>query len=284
MHGEHRIRAEQGAALRGGDQGAAGDPRPRGPRRRPGRRPGRQRRPRADDRSSSPRSALAPAARAVRGRALARRRTPTVGGDPGRAILIEAKRPRAGHRDGRRRRASWIGVRTRRYAYVEHYELRTATPRGGLRRRRSARASWSTASSTTSSCDPLPAREPPRGPAVTRRRERRSRRRWLGCGPAAAPGCLLDVAVPASWRGADGSSRRPARPIQGLMFDIDAALRTLVEQEGSDLHVKVPAPPMTRVHGELAPIPGAEPLEARGHRARAAPDPHRPAPAGGVRA
>jgi twitching motility protein PilT len=46
------------------------------------------------------------------------------------------------------------------------------------------------------------------------------------------------------------------------MFDIDAALRTLVEQEGSDLHVKVPSPPLTRVHGELAPLPGAEPLEA----------------------
>jgi twitching motility protein PilT len=45
------------------------------------------------------------------------------------------------------------------------------------------------------------------------------------------------------------------------MFDIDAALRTLVEKEGSDLHVKVPAPPLTRVHGELAPLPGAEPLE-----------------------
>ncbi len=45
------------------------------------------------------------------------------------------------------------------------------------------------------------------------------------------------------------------------MFDIDAALRTLVEQEGSDLHVKVPAPPLTRVHGELAPLPGVEPLE-----------------------
>jgi twitching motility protein PilT len=45
-----------------------------------------------------------------------------------------------------------------------------------------------------------------------------------------------------------------------LMFDIDAALRTLVEQEGSDLHVKVPSPPLTRVHGELAPLPGAEPL------------------------
>ena len=44
------------------------------------------------------------------------------------------------------------------------------------------------------------------------------------------------------------------------MFDIDEALRQVVEGEGSDLHVKVPSPPMLRVHGELSPIPGAEPL------------------------
>jgi twitching motility protein PilT len=40
------------------------------------------------------------------------------------------------------------------------------------------------------------------------------------------------------------------------MFDIDQALRYLVEQEGSDLHIKVPAPPIVRVHGELRPIEG----------------------------
>jgi twitching motility protein PilT len=45
------------------------------------------------------------------------------------------------------------------------------------------------------------------------------------------------------------------------MFDIDEALRMVVEGEGSDLHVKVPSPPMLRVHGELKPIPGAEPLK-----------------------
>jgi twitching motility protein PilT len=45
------------------------------------------------------------------------------------------------------------------------------------------------------------------------------------------------------------------------MFDIDQALRMVVEGEGSDLHVKVPSPPMLRVHGELKPIPGAEPLK-----------------------
>jgi twitching motility protein PilT len=44
------------------------------------------------------------------------------------------------------------------------------------------------------------------------------------------------------------------------MFDIDAALRTLVEREGSDLHVKVPAPPMVRVHGHLAPLEDHEGL------------------------
>jgi twitching motility protein PilT len=45
-----------------------------------------------------------------------------------------------------------------------------------------------------------------------------------------------------------------------MAFDIDAALRYVVEREGSDLHVKVPSPPMSRVHGELRPVEGAEPL------------------------
>ncbi|MET0927686.1 MAG: type IV pilus twitching motility protein PilT [Solirubrobacterales bacterium] len=44
------------------------------------------------------------------------------------------------------------------------------------------------------------------------------------------------------------------------MFDVDAALRTVVESEGSDLHLKVPSPPMIRTHGELGPIPGGQPL------------------------
>ena len=47
-----------------------------------------------------------------------------------------------------------------------------------------------------------------------------------------------------------------------MAFDIDAALRYVVEHEGSDLHVKVPSPPMARVHGELRPIEGTEPLTA----------------------
>jgi twitching motility protein PilT len=46
-----------------------------------------------------------------------------------------------------------------------------------------------------------------------------------------------------------------------MAFDIDAALRYLVEREGSDLHLKVPAPPMVRLHGELRPIEGTEPLD-----------------------
>ena len=46
-----------------------------------------------------------------------------------------------------------------------------------------------------------------------------------------------------------------------MAFDVDAALRYLVEREGSDLHLKVPAPPMARVHGELRPLEGTEPLQ-----------------------
>jgi twitching motility protein PilT len=45
------------------------------------------------------------------------------------------------------------------------------------------------------------------------------------------------------------------------MFDIDAALRYLVEGGGSDLHVKVPSPPMVRLDGELTPMPNAEGLQ-----------------------
>ena len=35
------------------------------------------------------------------------------------------------------------------------------------------------------------------------------------------------------------------------MFDVKAALRELVEKEGSDLHLKVDSAPLYRVHGEL---------------------------------
>jgi twitching motility protein PilT len=44
------------------------------------------------------------------------------------------------------------------------------------------------------------------------------------------------------------------------MFDVDAALRHVVELDGSDLHIKVASPPMVRIHGELRPIDGAVPL------------------------
>ena len=46
------------------------------------------------------------------------------------------------------------------------------------------------------------------------------------------------------------------------MFDIDTALRTLVEREGSDLHVKVDSPPVARMHGELIPLEGFGKLSA----------------------
>src|SRR6201990_1090373 len=40
------------------------------------------------------------------------------------------------------------------------------------------------------------------------------------------------------------------------MFDIDLALRTLVEREGSDLHIKADSPPVARMQGELIPLEG----------------------------
>jgi twitching motility protein PilT len=44
------------------------------------------------------------------------------------------------------------------------------------------------------------------------------------------------------------------------VFDLNEALRYLIHSEGSDLHLKVPAPPLARVNGRLLPIPGAPPL------------------------
>jgi twitching motility protein PilT len=45
------------------------------------------------------------------------------------------------------------------------------------------------------------------------------------------------------------------------MFDVDDCLRHLIQVEGSDLHLKVPLPPMVRVHGHLSPIEDQEPLK-----------------------
>jgi twitching motility protein PilT len=44
------------------------------------------------------------------------------------------------------------------------------------------------------------------------------------------------------------------------VFDLDQALRRLVEEAGSDLHLKVPARPMIRRHGQLVPLEDSEPL------------------------
>jgi twitching motility protein PilT len=46
------------------------------------------------------------------------------------------------------------------------------------------------------------------------------------------------------------------------MFEIASALQTLVEREGSDLHVKVDSPPIARMHGELIPLEGFGELSA----------------------
>jgi len=44
------------------------------------------------------------------------------------------------------------------------------------------------------------------------------------------------------------------------VFDLEQALRRVIEVDGSDLHLKVPAPPTIRRQGRLEAIPGAEPL------------------------
>jgi twitching motility protein PilT len=45
-----------------------------------------------------------------------------------------------------------------------------------------------------------------------------------------------------------------------VAFDVDSALRYTVDLGASDLHLKVGAQPMVRVHGGLEPIDGSEPL------------------------
>jgi twitching motility protein PilT len=47
-----------------------------------------------------------------------------------------------------------------------------------------------------------------------------------------------------------------------MAFDIDSALRYVVEREGSDLHIKADSPPVARVHGELWALKGADDLKA----------------------
>jgi twitching motility protein PilT len=46
-----------------------------------------------------------------------------------------------------------------------------------------------------------------------------------------------------------------------LMFDLDAALRHLVEAGGSDLHLKVPSKPLIRLDGELVAIPDSTEMD-----------------------
>ncbi len=46
------------------------------------------------------------------------------------------------------------------------------------------------------------------------------------------------------------------------MFDLQEALRFVVRGEGSDLHLKVGARPIARIHGKLTPLEQYEPMEA----------------------
>jgi twitching motility protein PilT len=47
-----------------------------------------------------------------------------------------------------------------------------------------------------------------------------------------------------------------------MAFDIDEALRYVVDREGSDLHIKADSPPVARVHGELWALKDSENLSA----------------------
>ncbi|HEY1360332.1 MAG TPA: type IV pilus twitching motility protein PilT [Thermoleophilaceae bacterium] len=45
-----------------------------------------------------------------------------------------------------------------------------------------------------------------------------------------------------------------------MAFDVDDALMRVIENEGSDLHIKVPSAPLIRRHGKLEPLEGEDPL------------------------
>jgi twitching motility protein PilT len=45
-----------------------------------------------------------------------------------------------------------------------------------------------------------------------------------------------------------------------MAFDLQQALHAVVEQGGSDLHIKVPSRPLMRLQGRLTPLDGTEPL------------------------
>ena len=49
-----------------------------------------------------------------------------------------------------------------------------------------------------------------------------------------------------------------------MAFDVDDALMRVIENEGSDLHIKVPSAPLIRRHGKLEPVEGAEHRAAHG--------------------
>jgi twitching motility protein PilT len=46
------------------------------------------------------------------------------------------------------------------------------------------------------------------------------------------------------------------------MFDLHEALSYVVRNEGSDLHLKVPSPPIARIHGRLQPLDQYDPIAA----------------------
>lgn len=63
-------------------------------------------------------------------------------------------------------------------------------------------------------------------------------------------------------RPASGPKAFPEGSDNGFVYEIDTALRQMVELGGSDLHSKVGSPPMARIHGELRPLEGYEALSS----------------------
>jgi arylsulfatase A-like enzyme len=119
-------------------------------------------------------------------------------GGPGmvrRAVVLEAKRPAKQTARGDVAARSWVGLRTRRYTYVEHHRATAATPEQGYvlpigAGRRTARELYD------NRADPfqLQSEDSSRRYAQARRKLSRLLRRARGC---AGAGCVIEAGVPA---------------------------------------------------------------------------------------
>jgi arylsulfatase A-like enzyme len=120
-------------------------------------------------------------------------------GMPGRAVALEAKRPPKQTARGDLAARSWVGVRTRRYTYIEHYRGTAATPEAGYALpiaagRRTARELYDNKVDP----DQLDSQHASARYAATGRKLAQLVRRLRGCAGSA---CVIEAAVPPPSKG-----------------------------------------------------------------------------------